>query len=287
MIKLIKRISSAIGIGARAFVALVGVAGITAAVANYTMTQGAGTNFGSIVVSTVHYAQQLLCDVTTPSQCAAVDSSGNVSVNLKAETTKVIGTVRTASGGIASGSVASGAVASGAIASGAVAAGAFATGAGVDGWDITQGAKADSVCGSATGTCSVVALLKYLNTAAGLPLPVQTGIGNVNIGAVQSAGSMYETVAASQTAQVLGPTGATGDYLSHCVIQPGSTSPGAVTVFDNANAAATNVISFPGGASSVSNLTPISVPVGAVSTAGAWKVTTTSGVTVACFGKFT
>jgi len=52
--------------------------------------------------------------------------------NLAAETTKVIGTVRTASGGIASGSIASGAVASGAIASGAVASGAIATGAIVD-----------------------------------------------------------------------------------------------------------------------------------------------------------
>lgn len=210
--------------------------------------------------------------------------AGTLTTNatLAAETTKVIGTVRVASGGIASG-----AVASGAIASGAVSAGALATGAGVDGWDITQGTKADSVCGSATGTCSVVALLKFLNTAAGLPLPVQTGIGNVNIGAVQSAGSMYEKVQASATAQVLGPTGATGDYLSHCVIYPATSTPGSVTVFDNANANATNVIDFAGGASSVSNLTPISVPVGAISTAGAWKVTTTTNVSVACYGKFT
>lgn len=52
------------------------------ALGNYTATQGVGTNFGSIVVSTVHYAQQFICDMTTPSQCAAVDSSGNVSVNV-------------------------------------------------------------------------------------------------------------------------------------------------------------------------------------------------------------
>lgn len=49
-------------------------------------------------------------------------------VALSAETTKVIGTVRVASGGIASGAIASGAIASGAIASGAIAAGAIAAG---------------------------------------------------------------------------------------------------------------------------------------------------------------
>ncbi len=50
-------------------------------------------------------------------------------VALTAETTKVIGTVRVASGGIASGAIASGAIASGAIASGAIASGAIAAGA--------------------------------------------------------------------------------------------------------------------------------------------------------------
>jgi len=53
-----------------------------------------------------------------------VDASGNAGVVLAAETTKVIGTVRVASGGIASGAIASGAIASGAIAAGAIAAGA-------------------------------------------------------------------------------------------------------------------------------------------------------------------
>src|SRR5436190_18552494 len=69
---------------------------------------------------------------------------------------------------------------------------------------------------------------------------------------VLNGASAYETVAASQTAQALGATGGTGDYLSHCVIYPTSTTPGVVTVFDNTNAAGTNVIAFPGGASSVS-----------------------------------
>lgn len=52
-----------------------------------------------------------------------VDANGNAGVVLAAETTKVIGTIRAASGGFASGSIASGAIASGAIAAGAIAAG--------------------------------------------------------------------------------------------------------------------------------------------------------------------
>lgn len=101
-----------------------------------------------------------------PSQ--AVTNAGTFAVQsastLAAETTKVIGTVRVASGGIASGSVASGAIASGAVASGAVAAGALATGAGVDGWDLTQGAIADAA--SATG--SISAKLRGIATALGI-----------------------------------------------------------------------------------------------------------------------
>lgn len=107
-----------------------------------------------------------------------------------------------------------------------------------------------------------------------------------NVKTINGAGG-YETVAASQTGQAMGATGGTGDYLSHCVIYPQTTTPGVVTVFDNTNAAATNAISFPGGASSVSNLAPVAVPVGAVSTAGAWKVTTGANVIVTCYGRFT
>lgn len=104
---------------------------------------------------------------------------------------------------------------------------------------------------------------------------------------VVNGGSTYQAVAASQTATVLQTsTGAIGDYLSHCDIYPTSTSPGVVTVFDNTNAAAGSAILFPGGATSLSNLAPISVPVGAVSTAGAWKVTTGASVSVVCYGKF-
>ena len=56
------------------------VAGGMAFATNYTMTQGAGTTFGSIVVSTVNYPQMLNCDPTTPTQCAAVSNTGAMSV---------------------------------------------------------------------------------------------------------------------------------------------------------------------------------------------------------------
>jgi outer membrane protein assembly factor BamE (lipoprotein component of BamABCDE complex) len=99
----------------------------------------------------------------------------------------------------------------------------------------------------------------------------------------------YQAVAASQTATSLvgAGSGATGDYLSHCVIYPQSTSPGVVTVFDSTNTAANSAILFAGGATSTSNLTPISVPVGALSVNGAWKVTTGTNVSVVCYGNFT
>lgn len=115
-------------------------------------------------------------------------------------------------------------------------------------------------------------------TNAGAAL-VKGGVGIVN------GGSTYAHVAASQTAQVLGATGAIGDYLSHCVIYPSATSAGSVTVFDNTNSAANNVIEFSTG--TLSNLAPIAIPVGAVSVNGAWKVTTGATETVVCYGKFT
>jgi len=83
----------------------------------------------------------------------------------------------------------------GSYAAGALSAGAFATGAGVDGWDLTQGAKADAAYGG-SGSASVIALLKgvyaalgTLNTTAGNPLATQAIsniIGGVGLNATPS-----------------------------------------------------------------------------------------------------
>lgn len=96
-------------------------------------------------------------------------------------------------------------------------------------------------------------------------------------------GNAYETVAASQTAQVLGSTGAIGDYLSHVVISPATTSPGNVIVYDDSTA----IYTFAGGASSVTGLNPFIVPLGVKSVNGAFKVTTGTNVAVTATGSFT
>lgn len=93
----------------------------------------------------------------------------------------------------------------------------------------------------------------------------------------------YETVAASQTDQVLGATGATGDYLSGLLIVPATTSPGAVSIKDGGGSAITV---FTGGASSVSNLVPFFIPLGIKSGSGAWKVTTGANVSAIGVGNF-
>jgi hypothetical protein len=97
----------------------------------------------------------------------------------------------------------------------------------------------------------------------------------------------YEAVAASQTDQILGATGAVGDYLSGILIVPATTSPGAVSVKDGNGSAITI---FTGGATSVSNLVPFFVPYPAKTvnaTTPGWKVTTGANVSAVGFGNFT
>ncbi|MDD2706349.1 MAG: hypothetical protein PHU07_13610 [Acidocella sp.] len=94
----------------------------------------------------------------------------------------------------------------------------------------------------------------------------------------------YETVAASQADQVLGATGAAGDYLDQLLLIPANANPGAVSIKDGAGAAITV---FAGGAASVAVLDAIPVPIHATSAAGAWKVTTGADVSVIATGKFT
>lgn len=98
-----------------------------------------------------------------------------------------------------------------------------------------------------------------------------------------STGTEYETVAASQTDQVLGAAGAAGDVLTSLLIVPATTSPGAVSIKDGSGSAVTV---FTGGAGSVTSLIPFTVYLGAVSTSGAWKVTTGANASVIATGSF-
>ncbi len=114
-------------------------------------------------------------------------------------------------------------------------------------------------------------------------VPVSGTVTTNNTPLTNMGAGEYETVAASQTAQVLGATGGTGDWLSHVVCFPTTTSPGVVTILDNA----TQWGSFPGGASSVSNLIPFTIPVNSVSVSGAWKITTGANISCVAVGNFT
>lgn len=101
--------------------------------------------------------------------------------------------------------------------------------------------------------------------------------------AVKNGGSEYEKVAASATAQVLGATGGTGDYIAGILVTPETTTPGVITLLDNA----VSIPIFVGGASSVSNLVPFYVPLGLISVSGAWKITTGANVSAVGIGDFT
>lgn len=101
---------------------------------------------------------------------------------------------------------------------------------------------------------------------------------------MRKTGWYYETVAASQTDQALGGTGAAGDYLDGVLIVPATTSPGAVQIQDGSG---TEITIFTGGAGSVSNLVPFMVPIGACSRSGAWSLTTGANVSAIGVGMFT
>lgn len=93
----------------------------------------------------------------------------------------------------------------------------------------------------------------------------------------------YETIAASQTAQVMGGTGAIGDYIKRLIVIPTTVSPGVVTLLDNA----TSIPLFAGGAASLAMLAPFAIELGMVSVSGAWKITTGAGLSLIAMGKFT
>lgn len=98
----------------------------------------------------------------------------------------------------------------------------------------------------------------------------------------RSGGREYETVAASQTDQAMGATGATGDYIEGliCVVSTAATS--QVQIKDGAGSAITVLPNNVGA-----GIGTYYVPLGLTSLAGAWKVTTAAGVSVIACGDFT
>jgi hypothetical protein len=95
----------------------------------------------------------------------------------------------------------------------------------------------------------------------------------------------YEHVAASSSAQVLGTTGAIGDYLHRIVITVSTAATAAVQIVDGTGAGIlthTILPNSPGGGIGVYN-----VELNAVSQNGAWKITTGAGSEVMAVGIFT
>jgi hypothetical protein len=88
----------------------------------------------------------------------------------------------------------------------------------------------------------------------------------------------YETVAASQTDQALGTTGATGDYLHRLLISVTTASTASVTLKDGSTTIFTTPAATPIGV--------YSIEVNAVSRNGAWNLTTGSNVTAVGVGVF-
>jgi len=94
----------------------------------------------------------------------------------------------------------------------------------------------------------------------------------------------YEHVAASSTAQVLGGTGAVGDYLHRIVITVATAASSLVQVVDGSGTGILTHTILPnavGGGVGVYN-----VEINAASKDGAWKITTGAGSEVMAMGIF-
>lgn len=198
-----------------AFTAILSI-GMAAAFANYTMTQGAGTTFGSVVVGGFHYVQMFVCDLTTPAQCQTVSAAGAAKVDGSAVTQPVSSATLSTAANQTS--------------------------------QITQetataaalGTTADAACATDNGTCTVAALVKRtnqnvttLNATAAAAVPAGTNtIGTVGqlpypVGATPITASATGTTGA--TTATLAGTGGKTTYICGYSIRANATAATTVT----------------------------------------------------------
>jgi hypothetical protein len=88
----------------------------------------------------------------------------------------------------------------------------------------------------------------------------------------------YETVAVSQTAQVLGTNGAANDYLHRIVVTVSTAASSTVSIIDGS----TTILSIP--ASTAVGVYVVELGLNAAT--GPWKVTTGAGAAVLAVGLF-
>jgi len=91
----------------------------------------------------------------------------------------------------------------------------------------------------------------------------------------------YENVAASQTNQVMGGTGAAGDYIYRLVCVVSTALTAQVQIKDGSGTAFTVLPNSPGG-----GIGTYVLELNMVSANGAWQVTTGAGVAVTAVGVF-
>lgn len=132
-------------------------------------------------------------------------------------------------------------------------------------------------------------IIKFLRNATGrpsvtvaedMPLPVYLTSPGAASGSVT-----YETVAASQTDQILGATGAVGDFLGTLVITVGTAATAATSIKDGNGSSIPVLPNSPGGGVGVYTVAINARAVNA--TTPGWKVTTGAGSTVLATGSFT
>jgi len=91
----------------------------------------------------------------------------------------------------------------------------------------------------------------------------------------------YEHVAASQTAQVLGGTGATGDYIHRLCCTVSTAATGNVILLDGTGFSHTILPALSGA-----GIGQYNIELNAISRSGPWKVTTGAGASVMAVGIF-
>ena len=91
----------------------------------------------------------------------------------------------------------------------------------------------------------------------------------------------YETVAASQTDQVMGGAGALGDFLHKIIIVPATTGAGTVSIKDGSGSSINVFVT-----GTLADLKPHVLEFNISSVSGAWKVTTGANVSVIAIGRF-
>lgn len=164
------------------------------------------------------------------------DNAGNLKINVTA-------------GGAGGGAVTA--------ASGAYAAGAFAAGAGVDGWDLTEGAKGDTAY-AGSGSASVVAILKGLYAASIGSIPAGTAVIGHVIADSGSTTAVTALPALAAGANLIGKVGVdqTTPGTTNAVQTIAGTTGGA-TQYGLQSAATTNSTSVKASAGVLYGLNPL------------------------------